>query len=245
MARYHQLGLLLKQFANLGIPVITLKGAYLAKAVYADPALRPMADLDLLFRHEDVPKVCQLLEQNGYRMDGADEPLDWLIARRHQLPGHIHEGAEKIEVHLHIVEPGAVVAVDSAGLWERARTWSVNGRSALTLSPEDLLLHLALHAVYQHRCRIGLNAFLDIALLIARETIDWETLVARAKEWNASPYCAIALRLGQRLMGASIPETVIRSARSGQPIRSMARARGIRGPRGSRTPCARPAGPHV
>ena len=37
MARYHQLGLLLKQFANLGIPVITLKGAYLAKAVYAGP----------------------------------------------------------------------------------------------------------------------------------------------------------------------------------------------------------------
>lgn len=56
---YLQLRPLLAGLRTAGIPVIVLKGAYLAEAVYGDIALRPMGDVDLLVPSADLPGARQ------------------------------------------------------------------------------------------------------------------------------------------------------------------------------------------
>ena len=52
--------------ARLPSPPIVLKGAYLAEKVYPAPGLRPMNDIDLLFRPADLPAAAEALRALGY-----------------------------------------------------------------------------------------------------------------------------------------------------------------------------------
>ncbi|MCX7670614.1 MAG: nucleotidyltransferase family protein, partial [Anaerolineae bacterium] len=51
---------------DAGITPILLKGAALTQTVYADPALRPMTDLDLLVQREQVADALRVLAAQGY-----------------------------------------------------------------------------------------------------------------------------------------------------------------------------------
>ena len=61
---------LLKLFQNNDIEVIALKGAHLAEAVYASPALRRMNDIDLLVKPVDLPEIERIMTKNGYVYSG-------------------------------------------------------------------------------------------------------------------------------------------------------------------------------
>ena len=62
---YSHLGKVLRLLRLENIPVIALKGAYLAEFVYAHHALRFMNDLDLLVQKDDLMKVDALLLEMG------------------------------------------------------------------------------------------------------------------------------------------------------------------------------------
>jgi Uncharacterised nucleotidyltransferase len=59
---YRELEALLRALRTLGAPVIALKGAALADTVYQDRALRPMSDVDLMVRKEQLLDVEDLSE---------------------------------------------------------------------------------------------------------------------------------------------------------------------------------------
>ena len=50
---YAQIDRIFLAAQEAGIPIVPLKGAFLAKCVYRDIALRPMCDIDLMCRVED------------------------------------------------------------------------------------------------------------------------------------------------------------------------------------------------
>ena len=52
---YQDLHEVLVRFRQEGLPALLLKGAYLARWVYDNPACRQMADIDLLVREPDLP----------------------------------------------------------------------------------------------------------------------------------------------------------------------------------------------
>ena len=70
-----QLAELLAAYAAAGIDAMVLKGGYLAFAVYPDPALRGMSDLDLFFRPDDLGRAEAVLQSLGYqgKHKSADE----------------------------------------------------------------------------------------------------------------------------------------------------------------------------
>jgi len=73
MHLYHELGKVLGRLRQADIPVIALKGAHLAEAVYGNIALRPMNDVDLLVQTEDGLVTVQT---GGLRaVDEASEKL--------------------------------------------------------------------------------------------------------------------------------------------------------------------------
>src|SRR4051794_8644020 len=83
--------------ADLGISVIGLKEVGLAGDVYGDPALRPMGDLDLLVRREDVARAAAALEQ----MDFAAKPTrDVPYLLKYGMAQHFYRASDNTYVDL-------------------------------------------------------------------------------------------------------------------------------------------------
>lgn len=69
-------------FAQAGIRAIVLKGLGLAYQIYPDPALRPISDVDLLLKRDDILPAREILADAGYRVDALDpseEQLPWEV----------------------------------------------------------------------------------------------------------------------------------------------------------------------
>jgi hypothetical protein len=65
----------------------------------------------------------------------------------------------------------------------------------------------------------------DIALVVERESLNWDTLTARARQWRATLPVSIGLALARRLAGAKIPSPVLESLSPGgedEAVMSMA-----------------------
>ncbi|RIK58724.1 hypothetical protein DCC62_29230, partial [candidate division KSB1 bacterium] len=83
------------------------------------------------------------------------------------------------------------------------------------LCPEDLLLHLCIHASYHHQFRFGLRSLCDIAEIIRHyhSRLDWEQLRKRAEEWGVTKCVYLTLRLTNKLLEANVPHDVLQHLR--------------------------------
>ncbi len=197
------------------VPVIVLKGAALAETVYPDRAMRPMSDIDLLIRKEDLEGAERQLRRVGYEVAHDPETREELRSRHHHWvfrsarPGAV---GIPIELHWNLDPPGGPVAWDVGALFERATP--VPPAGALVLGPEDLLLHLGLH-LCRHRFNGGVIALCDIAAVVAHYEgrLDWAKIQALAVKSGASEYLSVPLQLAAELMGAGVPRTALASLR--------------------------------
>lgn len=193
-----------------GIAVIPLKGAFLAEAVYGDIALRPMADLDLLVRPDDLPRAIETLRRLGY---DSHQPFDPAAQQAvfQDMPPMRRPGGAMVELHWTLVSPlcGARIGDGELdGIWGRAVPASIAGAPALALAPEDLLLHLCMHASVHHRfADVGLKAFVDIAEVVLHhgDRLDWHVLAARANHWGVAGGVRMALMLAEEWTGLRVP----------------------------------------
>ena len=212
MRLHHQLAQVLAALQRAEIPVIALKGAHLAEGIYGDVALRPMSDIDLLVKRPDLSRAEDALRGIGYT---PHRPF-WVEAESdvHQhLPRFTKPNAVSVEVHWTLLRPTDPFDVDVDGLWARARPATIAGVQALTLSPEDLLLHQCLHMAFGHRFRVGLRPLCDVAEILAhcREEIAWEQTVDRARQWNAGRCVYLVLRIAREWLLADMPDEALQA----------------------------------
>lgn len=211
---YKELQKLLTALKTEGIPLILLKGIYLADAVYGNPGVREMIDIDVLARSGDLQQIADILTEMGY---AAVQPVCVAAAMQsgNHLPAMLKEGHAGFEIHWNLTSPCDGVPIDPAGLWERAVPVRIHGFDALALCPEDLLLHLCLHTAYQHLFAFGLRPSCDIAETIERfgAGIDWRMVTEQAclRGWQRGVY--LALSLAKELAGAGVPEAVLEGLR--------------------------------
>jgi hypothetical protein len=78
------------------------------------------------------------------------------------------------------------------------------------LCPEDLLLHLCLHAS-KHQLDIGLKPFFDIfeTIRLYGEEIDWNQVRICSGQAGITNGVYLALRLARELLGTPVPETFL------------------------------------
>ncbi len=212
----YEVGNIFRALRAADIPVIPLKGACLAEAVYGNLAMRPMGDVDLLVKPADLAKALAVLRTLGY---AAAHPFE-IESVRHlsqHMPPLSKRGGVTLELHWTIVNPRNNVHFDDNDLgqvWSRATSVKIDGVPVLMLSPMDLLLHLCLHASVQHRFDgIGLRGFWDMALVIHRygHEIDWEHFTRRVNQWGMANGVYLALQLTEEWTGIVIPAPVMRS----------------------------------
>jgi len=203
MRIYRELLKILQAFNAADVPVILLKGAHLAEVVYGNIALRPMGDVDLLVQRTDLLRAHELLVAQGYNAPSKNTGN----ALGH-LPPYNKTNSPTIEIHYNIVSPPFSLKFAVEELWERARPVTIQGVDALTLCPEDLLLHLCVHTAIDHGFENGVMTFFDIARTIEhyRDEIEWDRLLQRAGQWGLRSCVLLMLSLSKKMVGLSLPE---------------------------------------
>ena len=147
MFLYDELSKVLKAFKDAGIDVIVLKGAFLAETIYKNIGLRPMGDVDLLIKKEDLQKVKKKLVQLMYH--APVYPTKWHEQWQTEQAEEIHYTNQDknimIDVHWNIQPPSIPFQIDINKFWENAQPVKIAGVETLMFTPEDLLQHLCLH----------------------------------------------------------------------------------------------------
>ena len=152
---FDELKKVLADFREEGLEVILLKGAALAKTVYADIGMRPMGDLDILIKRADLPQAEQRLSALGYVFHGKNPPEWW--RKHHYHIGYIHPAKTvRIELHWHITNEYNPLKIRDYDFdiierfWGKAHVGECFGSGVHLLSPEDSLLYLTTHFL-KHR----------------------------------------------------------------------------------------------
>ncbi len=210
---FAELRQLVDALQQASIPLLVLKGMHLAADVYSEVGLREMDDIDVLVPRHSLQQTADIMLDLGFV---SKEPLDvarW-SADEHHLPRMFSPHNTVVEVHWNITWPRDQYSLsDLDGLWDRAQTLGVANIEVLGLAPEDLLLHLCIHAAYQHMFYTGLRPACDIAATIQayRNELDWSQVVARARQWQWDPGVHLMLRLAQACLDADVPAEVLQA----------------------------------
>lgn len=141
---------------KMGIQYVFVKGAVLKK-YYKHPQFRSMGDLDLIVHEDDKELVGELLESIGFICDeGKDE---WVYFKK------------QFEVELHhalVYEKDKFkYEADLNNFWD----YVVDNELDNNFHFIYLLFHLRRHLLDNG---VGFRQFLDIALMIENENVDWE-----------------------------------------------------------------------
>jgi hypothetical protein len=182
--------------AGHGLRSLPLKGAAVAEWLYESVAERPMADVDLLAL-DDGPGAQRLLAAEGFKEIGRS---DHAVALLDPVWGGV------LELHHSLTSCPGLFPFDADGIWSRSRPAS--GQIARIPATEDVLLHLCLHAAFQHGLVLSLLQWLDFRRLLERAPIDSDRLLELAARSSAGAPVFAALAAAETVLGARVPREV-------------------------------------
>jgi hypothetical protein len=169
-----------------GTEPIALKGAWLAWQAYPHPALRPMRDLDILLTADTAIAGFNHLLAKGYvQAEPSQLPLEEVVRLDKHMPPLWSPRGVMIELHQRLWEvDGRMDHAAPAGKEAEMRGRAITVEGMSYLAPRDLLAHLIIHAVYDHRLDCGPLVLSDIAFLLRTSTVDWDGFWADAVAGN-------------------------------------------------------------
>lgn len=200
---------LLRTFEERRVRCAPLRGLALAERLYGDITVRPMGDVDLLVRKEDLPEVAAILRSLGYRE--IDRRAGFAQAFGNTLEFYKdRHGWVVVEPHWTIAYPPFVDRVDMDRVWKRCVRGQVVGVQTWLLCPEDLLLHLCLHLTHRDGTA-PLLWFYEIDRLVRQEqeALDWSGLVSVAQEAQLEFLLSQVLGKVRALFGTPLPDPPI------------------------------------
>jgi putative nucleotidyltransferase-like protein len=219
----------LQALNGAGITPVLLKGSHLAPIVYRDPSHRPMADIDLLFRREDLPQAERALLDLGYATNRTEAIEDFCLRGRH-LPVLTKNDGLAVELHWTLAHPSEGVTIDLDALWARSTEVTLFDQKARVLSPEDLLVYISLHAALLHNFdEKGVRPLLDVVAIVEHygSALDWSAVAERSRQWGVERSAYLTLELARREAGAAIPQTFLddlKPSRISEAVLKAARA---------------------
>ena len=198
----------LAALGQAGVAALPVKGVVLAETVYGNLALRPLGDLDVLVRADDLPTARATLNALGFAQ-AAEPGYENVYHPYHDAPYYrqTESGAICLELHWGLWA-SHFFQLETAALWRRAVPARLHGADVSILSPEDSLLHLAIH---RSRSALRLRFVCDVAELLRRHqaALDWEYLLAQAQAAGARTTMFYTLALAEELLDAPLPASVL------------------------------------
>ncbi len=209
-----ELSHILAAFNKEGIPVIVLKGAALLGSVYQDISLRPMIDLDILVQSEHLDRAEAIAFCQGFVYIHSRHSQEIARIKVRHLANLMHVKKRiALEIHQHIVDPDSPYHFDLGGFWTRAQPVTMSGAGALTLAPEDLLIHLSINFLldrhYQSNSALGQLCDISEIILHYDNALNWNLIEEVAKEYGIAPVLHCVLYTCEQLLGTQVPASVL------------------------------------
>ena len=187
--------------AGRDIKVIVYKGAALLNTVYRDPALRPMEDIDLMVREEQLDALKETLKTMGF-------------VQNELYPYTFSKGILSVDLHRDFISSHRIgsrreiLNIDAADLWKRAVP-DRGSRSLYRLSLPDELAALSFHLL-KHRYE-RLIWFVDLAEMIKNVEAAgaWPDIIVSSRRDRSERVLLYALLLARRLIDVDVPDDVL------------------------------------
>lgn len=177
-----ELRALLRVFAGSGVPCVPLRGPALAALLYGDATSRPMGDLDLLVRREDLDRVARVLRELGFReidrRPGFARQYSYTLEFFREMPPSL-----LVEPHWTLAYPPFCERLDMDAVWNRCVQGRIGDMNTVLLHPDDLVLHLCLHLMHKREEAPLLWWYeLDRLIRLDQRTLGWHRLLQTARE---------------------------------------------------------------
>ena len=195
----------LAELERAGIQTIILKGAAMTIAYYNDHGARPMGDVDVLIRRDDVALASAALAEAGYN------PTTPITAARlrYMHGGHfLGERGSALDLHWRLLweidTPEA-----AADCWKSSREVVVGRVSTRVLDPTHQFLHVCVHGARWNSAPLRWVA--DAVTIVSdRESkLDFEQVSEKAAELRLHVPVCQALRYLREAWSVAVPERVL------------------------------------
>jgi hypothetical protein len=213
---------LLECFKANNVDAVPFKGPTLALSVYGDVGLRQFADLDVLVRKQDVPRVKELLISRGFKPTPELTTAQQAALLRFDCACNFDNGdGVVLDLHWRFVEPHSSLVFDPGPLWDRLEPVTLGGNQLMTLSPEDLLLVLCLHGFTHFWERLGWIC--DVAgLMDQNKNFDWQLLLENANRLGMRRILLVGLVLAADMLDATMPIEIQQIAAGDAVVKRLA-----------------------
>ena len=187
-----------------GLSVVVLKGAALLNSIYEDVGLRPMEDIDLMVRIEDLGLLKLLLEQMGFAPDRF-------------YPDTYKRGIIHVDLHTDFLSAHrirsrrALIKIQPEKVWDRVEPVMEGANHLYRLSLYDNLIALSFHML--KHCFTRLIWFVDIKEILIKQGVrfDWPGLAESARKMGGQRCLLYVLIMTKHLLGLNVPDDALRS----------------------------------
>ncbi len=204
-----ELASILRAFEVRQVACVPVRGLALAELLYGDVTARPMGDIDLLVRKEDLPEVAEGLKGLGFKEMDRRPGFATAFSSTLEFCKDRH-GWVIVEPHWSIAYPPFADRVDMDQVWKRCVRGRVVGVDTWLLGRADLLVHLCFHLIHG-----GDNApllwlyELDRLLRQEKAALDWPQVMLLARETGLALFLAEVLGKVKGLFDSPIPDEAL------------------------------------
>ncbi len=201
---------LLNLFEKRGLDVIPYKGPLLAIYAYKNLALRQFDDLDIFVHKNDVLKVKEILISYGYNPQFELKGFKEKRFIKSQREYKFKNPETKISLELHWQFQGVSFSLSDDPLFlgypENVEIVKISNKEISSLSPENMLLILCIHASGHYWDR--LSWICDVSELIQSYEINWGYIFEKADKLGIKRLILVNLCLAVDLLDLNLPNTI-------------------------------------
>jgi hypothetical protein len=188
-----------------GVRTMLLRGAATAVAYYGDAGVRPMNDVDVLVREDEMDCARRVADTKGWRPVAGSEPFE----RREAAAALRNDQGRVVRLHWQPSRNVSLPGVAWEPMWQRAVDVTFNHTATRVPSPAD---HLVLACIDGARANSGstLRWITDVTVLLGADPQPaWDIVVSQACRHHVSLLVGEALRYLAQGFGAKVPPEVI------------------------------------
>ncbi len=198
---------LLLALHQAGVDAIPLKGTWLATSIYPDAVQRPMDDIDIVIRPEQLTAARRAVAELGYRSKGDVEPGVFAKGQ-----GFAHSGmVAPIELQWSLFHEshGRLSPVDMEYIWERTAPGEIGGVPVRVLDAVAHIVYLIYH-IQAHLWRFMARAHLDLVLCGRKlgHLLSVAELQREAEQWQLGFRAPFLWQVAHDICGVAPPESL-------------------------------------
>ena len=191
-----------------GIDLIPLKGPVLAHQLYGNVGQRQFSDLDILVRQQDIFRVIQLGEEEGFEMvyprrDLSDQQWKHYFSFKKDVGLLNRDKQVFIEIHTGIDNQHFIGEDTINKFWNERIRLTIGGTPFQCFNSSHHFLYLALHGVIHQYFR--LFWLRDVAAAMENWDLDHGWILGKSIEWGMERPLGLSLLLAKEICGAEIP----------------------------------------